>query len=258
MVLGTSEGEHLLVESTGATGNDLCDLGGSNESDSLNLGVVNQGSDGFNSSVDNVDNTIGKTGLLEELDHAVDSEGDLLGRLEDVGVSASNGDGESPEGNHGREVERHDRSDNSEGTTLITASNSTADLQKLALDELGHAESILDGLVTLVDIAKSLGLVLSMLEDNNISELVRMLHHELVEADEDLNTTLDGQSAPAYESLGSGLDSGLNVAGVREGNLSDDGAVMRRSHIHVLSGFGLDILVIDVVVHRSEAVHQGK
>jgi len=65
-------------------------------------------------AVDNVQDTLGEASLLGKLGQDHGRTGVPLGGLKDVGVSAGDGHGEHPEGNHGGEVEGADSGGNSE------------------------------------------------------------------------------------------------------------------------------------------------
>ena len=65
------------------------------------------------SAVDNVQDTLGEASLLSELCQNHGCAGVPLRGLQNVGVSAGDGQGEHPEGNHGGEVEGADSSSNS-------------------------------------------------------------------------------------------------------------------------------------------------
>lgn len=95
----TSETENFFVGMSTTLGDDFSNLGGANERDSLDARRVANTVDDVHSTVDNVDNTIGQTGVLEHLDHLEKGDGHLLARLDDDAVTGGNGDGNGPHRN---------------------------------------------------------------------------------------------------------------------------------------------------------------
>ena len=78
-------------------------------------------------AVNNLEHTLRGPGLFEKLGQKVRGHGIPLGGLENKGVPTSNGHGEHPKGNHGREVEGRNAPEHAQGLT-----------QGIAVDAAGH------------------------------------------------------------------------------------------------------------------------
>jgi hypothetical protein len=108
VVLGAAEGLDALAVGGGGLVDVLRDRRGADEGDGLDVGVLEQRVDRLLVAVDDVHDAVGQTGLLPELGDGVDGRRVLLGRLDDDGVAAGDGDRHEPQRHHGREVERAD------------------------------------------------------------------------------------------------------------------------------------------------------
>jgi hypothetical protein len=73
--------------------------------DGLYAGVLQDRVNSLPGPVDEVEDAVGQTGLLEQLAEPDGRERRPLGGLEDVGVPGAYGDGQGPQGHHAREVE---------------------------------------------------------------------------------------------------------------------------------------------------------
>lgn len=91
------ESDLLQVGVGGLLENFLADTGGSGESDLVDLGRGGEGvTDRGSVTDDDVDDTSGDAGLLEELGHVQGCERGELGRLDDDGVSGGESGGNLP------------------------------------------------------------------------------------------------------------------------------------------------------------------
>jgi hypothetical protein len=117
------------------------------ERNSSDVGVCADVSNSVFASLNNVNDAIGDTRLLQKVKKDLHGAGHLLRGLHDVGVAKSNGDWEHPKGAHGREIERSDSSANTEGHSVRVEVNALGDVsQGLTLVERGEAASVLNDL----------------------------------------------------------------------------------------------------------------
>ena len=118
VVLGTHVALHSLAAS-GCSGVDvLTSLVSTNEGDSSDVGVCANIGNGVFTTLDDVDNAIGDTRLLEQVEEDFHGAGYLLRRLHYVGVSEGDGQGEHPQGAHSGEVEGSNTSADTEGGSV--------------------------------------------------------------------------------------------------------------------------------------------
>ena len=104
VVLGTKVGLDTLTIG-GTAGEDvLAGLVATDEADGLDGGLVEDEVDGFMSTMDDVDDTSGETGLLAEFSKDHGSARVTFRGLQNKGIARDGSHGDTPERNHGREV----------------------------------------------------------------------------------------------------------------------------------------------------------
>lgn len=136
MVLGTHVHLSAFAGGTGAGVDVFSGVVGSDERYGTDVGVIADVIDGLFSSVDDVDNTIWDTALLEQVDDELTGVRNTLGRLADEGVSGGDGQGVHPERYHGGEVVGGNTSTDSKGSSVGLNVNTGSDiLESLSLHE---------------------------------------------------------------------------------------------------------------------------
>ena len=110
----------------------------------------------FFSTLDNVNNAIGNTGLLQEIHEDLHGAWDLLSGLHDVGVAKSDAKREHPERAHSGEVEGGNTSAHSQRNSVAVKIDTLSNVAKsLALSEGGEAASVFNNLETSENVALS-------------------------------------------------------------------------------------------------------
>lgn len=107
VVFGTQVGLDTLAVGRAAAEDVLAGLVATDKADSLDGGVVEDKVDSLVSAVDDVDNTLGETSLVDELGEDHGSARVTLRRLENKCVTSNSGNRNTPERNHSREVYTH-------------------------------------------------------------------------------------------------------------------------------------------------------
>lgn len=106
MVLGPHIALHALSVDSTLPINELSSAVASNEGDGSDIWVVANLFGRIKPSLHDIQNSFGETYFLAEFEEEVGGSWHSLGRLEHVGVAACDSEGEHPERNHSREVER--------------------------------------------------------------------------------------------------------------------------------------------------------
>ena len=115
MVLGTGKTLGPFQMLGGGAVHVLSHRHRAHEGHGLDVGVSQQGIHLLLATMDHLQQPRRGTGLLEQLRQAVGGHGVLLGRFEHEGVTGGDGQGEHPQGYHGREVERGNARANAQG-----------------------------------------------------------------------------------------------------------------------------------------------
>lgn len=116
-----------------ATGVDVfTSLVGANEGDGLDLGLVNDEVDGLGRAVDDVDHTWREASLLGELGQDHGSTRVALRWLDNASVTGDCGNGDRPQRDHGREVERADSRNNTKRLAVGPGLHVLCDFENLA------------------------------------------------------------------------------------------------------------------------------
>ena len=197
----------------------LGDGRGADEADGLDGGVGEDGVDGGLVAVDDVEDAVGKAGLLEHLGDQDGGAGVALAGLEDEGVSAGQGYGEHPHGDHGGEVEGGDAGDDAEGLAHGVAVHAGADLLcEFALEKLWNSCGKLDDLEAAGGLAAGVGEDLAVLAVDERGDLVEAALEDLAEAEEDAGAAQRRLGGPLGEGGGSGGDGGIDLGHTGEGD----------------------------------------
>lgn len=160
----------------GAAGVDVfASLVGANEGDGLDLGLVNDEVDSLGRTVDDVDNTWREASLLGELGQDHGSTRVALRGLDDASVAGDGSDGDRPERDHGREVERADSCNDTKRLAVGPGLHVLCDLKNLTSELRGDATGGLGDLQTTQDVTLCVGECLSLLEGDACSKTVPVL-----------------------------------------------------------------------------------
>src|SRR6267378_3748721 len=145
-------------------------------------------------------------------------EGNALGWLQDESISACDGVREEPVGDHRWEVEGHDGGDDSERLANLHLVNAGSHvLQVVALHHHGDAASNFDVFDGAAKFGFGFGKGFAVFEGDDASEIVEIFFEKIFQFKEILNALAGRSAAPSRESIGGGLNGGVNVRGRREG-----------------------------------------
>jgi len=143
------------------------------EGNCLDIGVSADVCDGLFAALDNVNDTIGDTGLLQEVQEDLHSTWDLLRGLHNVGVTEGDSKGEHPQGAHGREVEGGNTSADTERYSVAVEINSLGNvLKSLTLGERSEAACMLNDFIASEDITLSINEGFTVLLGDNLNDFV--------------------------------------------------------------------------------------
>jgi len=203
---GVVLGSHVNLVAFAVLGGESVDVltsgVGTNERDSLDVLMGADLVDSGDTTVDDVDDTIGDTRLLEEVDEDLNGVGDLLGRLEDEGVSADNGHGVHPEGDHSGEVVGGNTGNNTEGNSVGVNINSGGDtLHGLTLEEGSGRARVLNDLVASEDVTLGVSGGLAVLLNDSIDKLVLVSLEQVLVLEHLSHLLGNGNVLPGLESI---------------------------------------------------------
>src|SRR5690554_2893505 len=120
--------------------------------------IVQQGIHLLLGTVYYLQNALGRTGFFEQFRQAHRGQRILLGRFQYKGVAAGDGQGEHPQGNHGREVERGDPDADAQGLHHAIGVNFPGHvLQSFAHHQGGNVAGVLNHFNAAPDIAFGVG-----------------------------------------------------------------------------------------------------
>ena len=185
--------------------------------------------------VDEVEDTVGQTGLLEQLAEPDSGERRPLGGLEDVSVPGAYGDGQGPQGHHAREVEwrygRHHPQRVAVGGVVYPPGHVP---HRLAHKERRHPAGELHHLDSPAHLTGGVLGVLAVLQGHEVPQLLEVLLEERLEAEEHLGALHHRRPRPAREGRLGRLHRPVDVLPARERRLGYDLAGGR-----VVDGLGL-------------------
>mmetsp|Transcript_1430 Transcript_1430/g.4157 ORF Transcript_1430/g.4157 Transcript_1430/m.4157 type:complete len:229 (-) Transcript_1430:209-895(-) len=217
MILGTAEGCDTFIQIAASVGNSVGYGRATDKRHSLHILVVNQALHGLSGALDHIEHPIGESSLLEQFRNPVHSEWNLLTWFEYHAIARHEGNRNRPHGNHQWKVEGNDARHDAERIAPIAARDGTGNLEGFALGQLRQAAGILDGLVSLGDVGEGLGEVLTILQNDELGQLLRVLADEGVEFQHDGRAGFHGQGGPGREgsrrSGYGGIDVGLGGYG---------------------------------------------
>lgn len=126
---------------------------GAGESNLVDVRVAHERwAGGSSEAVNDVDDTRREAGFLEEAGHIENAEGGLFGGFQDNGVSACEGRAQLPGGHGQREVPGDDLADNADGLTEGIGEFLVAGADGLAVDLVGPAGVVSEGVDDLTEV----------------------------------------------------------------------------------------------------------
>ena len=221
VVLGSHVGLDALAVGRGAVVDVLTNHVSSDEGEGTDVGVVAKEVNSSLSSVDDVEQTRLEN-VLSQLGHDGSRSRIQLGRLQDEGVTSSDGKGEGPEGQHGGEVEGENSSNDSQRLMVGVDINVGGNIvHGLSHHEAGSAAGMLNDLKSADNVSTSIGGDLTALLANDGSDLISVLHDAITVLEDLANTSSDGNTAPLLEGSLGGVRSGLHLGLGRLRDLGD-------------------------------------
>ncbi len=205
--------------------------------------------DGAPAAVDDVDDALGDSGLVQQLDEALPERGRVGRRLEDDGVPRDERRRDLPGRDRDREVPGRDRADDPDRHAHrhveLVAELGRRGLAEQAPALAAHVVAHVD---RFLDVAAGLGRDLPHLVGHEVGHLVLALDEELREAEEDLAALRRRDEPPVLVRLLRGGDRAVDVvhAGLRED--PDQLAVGRARRLEGLAGGGVHPLAADEVL----------
>ena len=185
MVLGAAEALHALTLGGAARVDVFRDRRGADEADGADVGIVEDGVDGFLVAVHHIEDAGGQARLDHELGEPHGHARIALGRLQDEGVAAGDRRRELPHRDHRREVERRDAGDDAERLAHgIEVDAGAGGIAELALHQVRDAAGELHHLEAALDVALGVGDDLAVLAGEELRELVVIALHELEELEQ--------------------------------------------------------------------------
>ncbi len=153
VILGAAQGLHALAGLGRPLVDELGHRSGADKRDRVDAGVVEDALHHLAAAVDEVDHAGRQAEGVELLEGDLLGERHLLGGLEHERVAAGDGEGQKPERDHGREVERHDRGAHADRLADRLGVDIAADVLEVAplhgggdgaggLDHLDHARHL--------------------------------------------------------------------------------------------------------------------
>ena len=206
VVLGAAQRQHPLERRGAAPVDDLRHLGGADEADRLDPGMVADRLHRFLPAVHDLEHALGQARLAQQLGDPAGAQRHQLRGLEHQAVAQRDRVGDRPVGHHVGEVERGDRGHHAEGEPLDPALDPAAHLQHLARSDLRQRAGELGQLGRLEHLGAGLARDLAVLLGDQRRQLVDVLLEQRLVAVEDLHPLLDRGAAPAGERLPGALD----------------------------------------------------
>lgn len=222
---------------------------GTNEGNGLDVLMVTNSIDSVVSTMNNIDNTIWHTGLLQEINHDLSGAWNLLGWLEEESVTEGDGKWVHPEWDHGWEVVWGNTSNNtewfSEGVDVDTGGST--------LDGLSHLEgvegaSVLNAFVSTEDITSSVNEGLTVLSVDFMAQSILVLLEELLILEHVADTGGDWNLLPGLEGVLSASNSLVELGLGGLWDLADNVLGHWANDIDVMGGLGVNPLTVDVVL----------
>ena len=220
------------------------------ERDHRHVGMANQAiADGAAAAVHDVDDALGDSGLVQQLDESLPQRGRIGRRLEDDRVAGDERRGDLPGRDRDREVPGRDRADDPDRHAHRHV-ELVAELGRRGLAEQppALAAHVVAHVDRFLDVAAGLGRDLSHLVGHEVGHLVLALDEELREAVEDLAALRRRYEPPVLVRLLRRGDGAVDVVRPRLREDPDELAVGRARGLERLAGGGVHPLAADEVL----------
>ncbi|OLE17654.1 MAG: hypothetical protein AUG88_06265 [Actinobacteria bacterium 13_1_20CM_4_68_12] len=163
-------------------------------------------------AVDDVEDAVRDTGLLQQLSRVDRRRRVLLGRLEDERVAAGERRRPHPHRDHGREVERRDpRADADRLPDRIDVDPGRGLLGEAALQQLWDPAAELDHLEPARDLALRVREYLAVLGREDLGDVLTVRVDECADAEEDLSLARERDGTPGGKGLLRSLDGAIDL-----------------------------------------------
>jgi len=173
-------------------------------------------------AIDQIDHPGRQLELVEQLEDPAHGEGDLLGRLDDVGVAGGERVGGEPHGDHGGEVEGGDHCEDAEGLAHDLLIDPAGDVLEIgAHHQRWYAGGDLDVLDGPAHLSARLVERLPFLLHDRAGEVLEARLHQLLQAEEVLHPHGGRRLAPFVEALRCRGDGFVHLGARREGDPAD-------------------------------------
>ena len=197
MVLGAAETLHALAVGGALSIDVLGNVGGADETDGHDIGIVEDGIDGNLVTVDDVEDAGRQSRLDEQISEHQGYRWIALGGLQDEGVAAGNCRRCLPQRDHRREVEGCDAGDHAQGLAhRVDVDARTGALSVFALHQVRYADGELGNFETALDVALGVGDHLAVLARQGIGQLVHVAVQQIDEFHHDAGAALGVGGSP--------------------------------------------------------------
>jgi hypothetical protein len=227
---------HALTGRGGAHVHVLGDGCRADKTDRAHLRMVAQGVDDGAAAIDEIHDTFGQTGLLQEFERAAHGERNALGRLQDKSISTSDGIGKKPENDHRRKIEWGDGRDDSQRLANLHFIHAGGHVLKVvALHHHRNAASNFHIFNAAAQLGFRLSKSLSVLESNEARKFVEIFFQQVFQLEKILDTLAGRSAAPDRKGGGGSLNGSIHISGSRKGRARKQ---LGRSGIGDISIFG--------------------
>jgi hypothetical protein len=232
MVLGASERLHALAVRGAARVDILSDVGRADEAHRLDVVMVEDRVDHLLVAVDDVEDPVGKPGLLHQLGEANRNRRVALRRLQDKRIAAGDRRAEHPHRDHRREIERSDSGADSERLAhRIDVDSRSGALGIFALEHMRDPAAEFDDLEAALDVALGVGDDLAVFGREEFGEFLHVGLHELLEPEHDTGAPLRVGRRPGRLRRIGGVDRPLKLLSRAEPDLRLDLAAVGVEHV---------------------------
>ncbi len=254
VVLGAAKTLAALAGLRGALVDVLRNRRRADKADRLDIGIVEDGVDGFLVAVDDVEDAGRQPGLDHQGGQHHRHAGIALGGLQDEGVAAGDRGRELPHRDHRREVERRDAGDDAERLPhRIDVDAGAGAFGVFALHQVRNAAGELDDFEAALDVALGVGNGLAVLARQEVCELVVIALRQFEKLHHHARAALRIGVGPLDLRIPGVLDGGADLGLGGQRHLGLDVAGHRLEHVGRPSGRALDLFAAD---EMSDGTHE--
>ena len=184
--------------------------------------MVEQRVDDSFAAVDQVDNALRQSGLLEQFEDVAHRERHALGGLEDEGVAARDRVRQKPERDHPGKVEGHDRGDDAERLANHHFVDAARDVfEVVALHHHGNAAGDFDVLDGAAHLGFGFAEGLAVFLGDDAADLVEVIFEQQLQLEQRLDAVFGRRAPPGGIGSGRGVDRLRDLSGIGERNFRD-------------------------------------